>query len=90
MEIAQLRARAKMVAGTGRTTENGRNWMNDEEQAVVGRRWSTTVVGRAWWSMVGRKWVDGEREEKFGGKLGGKVGTEMGKWEYCSGFDFKF
>jgi hypothetical protein len=56
-----------MVAGTGRTTENER-WPKMENDG--GRRWRTTVTSRAWWSTVGRKWVDGEREGKFGGKLG--------------------
>jgi hypothetical protein len=57
------RARAKLVAGTGRTT----------------------VLGSEQWSTVGRFWVDGEREGKFGGKSG-KKSEKMG----CSfGFCFQ-
>jgi hypothetical protein len=44
-----------------------------------GRRWRTTVADDGerrwrvlqWWLTVGRKWVDGEREGKFLGRLGG-------------------
>jgi len=53
------------TAGTGRQPE-----LEDGRRTNVGRRWRTTVAGRAWWSTVGRKCVDGEREGKFGGKLG--------------------
>jgi hypothetical protein len=72
------------TAGTGRTTENER-WPKMENDG--GRRWRKTVAGCAWWSTVGRKWVDGEREGKFGGKLGGNGNEKM---EYCSDFVFKF
>jgi len=44
--------RFRMVAGTGRTTENER-WPKMENDG--GRRWRTTVTSRAWWSTVGRK-----------------------------------
>jgi hypothetical protein len=57
---------------------NGRrNWKKDGERTLAEdgeQRWR----GRAWWSMVGRKWVDGEREGKFGGKLGGNMNEKMG------------
>jgi hypothetical protein len=51
--------------------DDGRRWRT----TVAGRAWRMPVAGRAWWSTVGRKWVDGEREGKFGGKLGEQ------KWE---------
>lgn len=52
----------RMVAtGTGRTTELGRALRT----TVPGR----VVAGRSSRSTVGRKWADGEREEKNGGKL---------------------
>jgi len=70
------------AAGTGRTTENGRNWMNDEERPVVGQRWSTTVAGSCAVVDGGKKmgrwregvkiwgearWEGGNRNEKKGG-----------------------
>jgi hypothetical protein len=79
--------RAKMVVGTGRQPEmeNGR-WLG------FCRRWRTTVVGHVQWSTVGRKWVDGEREGKFGGKLGGNRNEKMGvlQWFWFQNLKFLF
>jgi hypothetical protein len=67
--------------------ENGRrNWKTAGGWVLAEdgeRRWRA----RAWWSTVGRKWVDGEREGKFGGTLGGNRNEQIG---YCTGFGFKF
>jgi hypothetical protein len=54
-----------VAAGTGRTTELGRALRT----TVPGRALRTAVAGRSSRSTVGRKWVDGEREGKIGGKL---------------------
>jgi hypothetical protein len=70
----QRRRRTALVLNGRRnwkTARDGRRPELEERQRTnVGRRWRTTVAGRAWWSTVGRKLVDGEREGKFGGKLG--------------------
>jgi hypothetical protein len=62
-----------VAAGTGRTTELGRALRTTVpgralRTTVPGRALRTAVPGRSSRSTVGRKWVDGEREEKFGGK----------------------
>jgi hypothetical protein len=72
-----------VAAGTGRTTElgralrttvPGRAWRTATpgralRTAVAGRAWRTAVAGRSSRSTVGRKWANGEREGKNGGKL---------------------
>jgi hypothetical protein len=55
------------LVGTGRLTVAGSCERTTELRTVAGRK---TVLGSEWWSTVGRFWVDGEREGKFGGKLG--------------------
>jgi len=55
------------LVGTGRMTVAGSCERTTELGTLAGR---TTVLGFERWSTVGRFWVDGEREGKFGGKLG--------------------
>jgi hypothetical protein len=67
------------TAGGWVSAEDGERMLAEDGE----RQWRA----RAWWSTVGRKWVDEEREGKFGGKLGGNRNEQMG---YCTSFGFKF
>jgi hypothetical protein len=56
------------TAGDGRQPELEERWSWPKMENGGGQRWRTAVAGCAWWSMVGRKWVDGEREGKIWGE----------------------